>query len=54
MRSLQTEVNEKTLVVREISRIAKEKDQQIEMLGSQLVGKQFFTYINPSQVLFFY
>ena len=43
MRSLQTEVSEKTLVVYEISSIAKDKDRQIEMLRSQLAGKQFFT-----------
>ena len=45
MRSLQNEVSEKTLVAREISRIAKDKDQQIEMLKSQLAGKQLFTCI---------
>ena len=53
MRKLQVEVSDKTSVVHELSRIAKAKDQEIEMLGSQLVGKQFFTYINPSHDLFF-
>ena len=50
---LQAEVDEKILAVREASRAVKARDQEIEMLGSQLVGKQFFTYINPSHVLFF-
>ena len=41
--TLQTEVREKALVIHEISRIAKVKDQEIENLDSQLAGKQSFT-----------
>ena len=45
MRSFQNEISEKILIAREISRIAKDKDQQIEMLKSQLAGKKFLTYV---------
>ena len=50
---LQTEVDERISAAREASRATKAKDQEIEMLGSHLVGKQFFTHINPPHVLFF-
>ena len=50
---LQAEVDEKISAAREASRAVKARDREIEMLGSQLVGKQFFTYINPSHVLSF-
>lgn len=35
MRKLQNEVKDKTLVIHEISRIAKDKDQEIERLKSR-------------------
>ena len=54
MGMLQNDVNEKTLTVHEISRIAKDKDPLIEMLRSQLAGKQHFTCINPLRVLFLF
>ena len=44
---LQAEVDEKISAAREASRAVKARDREIEMLGSQLVGKQFFTFINP-------
>ena len=50
---LQAEVDEKISAAREASRAVKARDQEIEMLGSRLVGKQFFTYFNSSHVLFF-
>ena len=52
---LRTEVHENTLVVREISHIAKDKDQEIEKMDSRLAGKQLFTYdqlSSPLRVIF--
>ena len=53
-RMLQAEVDEKISAAREASRAAKAKDQEIEMLRSQLIGKQFFTFVRSSHILFFY
>ena len=53
MRMLQAEVDEKISAAREASRTAKAKDREIEMLGSQLIGKQFFTFDHPSHIFSF-
>ena len=50
---LQAEVDEKISAAREASRAAKAKDREIEMLGSQLIGKQFFTFDCSLHILFF-
>ena len=50
---LQAEVDEKISASREASRAAKAKDREIEMLGSQLIGKQFFTFDCSLHILFF-
>ena len=50
MRRLQNEVKDKSLVINEISRITKDKDQEIERLKSRRAGKQIFT-CSPLRVL---
>ena len=50
MRRLQNEALDKSSVIRELSRITKDKDEEIERLRSRRTGKQFFT-LSPLRVL---
>ena len=43
MRKLQNEAKDKSLVIQEISRIGRDKDEEIGRLRSRQAGKQFFT-----------